>query len=381
MRTRAVIVCVAAATALAACSAADPPATAPATAPTGHTQPSRPGPPATSRPPAPAEPAGITLAFTGDMLVSDELRAQAARNAGGSGYDFGPMLREVSPVLRDADWAVCHQETPLSADNRVLSGWPSFSAPYQLAEAMKAAGYDACTTASNHTVDRGAAGVKSTLDTLDRVGLRHVGSARSATESARRTVYTVRGVRIGHSSYTYGTNGITPPTPWSVNLIDPARIRSDAARLRAEGADFVVVSLHFGQEKLSTPTAYQRQVVSDAMASKDVDLVIGHHAHVVQPVQRRKDGRWVVFGLGNLLAQQALMPGEGTTPPHRDGVVVRVTVAPGQSGRYGVTRVGYVPTFVDAPSDVVRLAPPFSRRRTAAVLRSLGAPVVDDTPA
>ena len=129
MRTRAVIVCVAAATALAACSAADPPATAPATAPTGHTQPSRPGPPATSRPPAPAEPAGITLAFTGDMLVSDELRAQAARNAGGSGFDFGPMLREVAPVLRDADWAVCHQETPISADNRVLSGWPSFSAP------------------------------------------------------------------------------------------------------------------------------------------------------------------------------------------------------------------------------------------------------------
>ena len=116
------------------------------------------------------------------------------------------------------------------------------------------------------------------------------------------------------------------------------------------------------------------------MASRCVDLVFERHAYVLQPVQRRADGRWVVFGLGNLLAQQAIMPGEGPTPPHRDGVIVRVSVDRGASGRYAVTRVGYVPTFVDAPSDVVRLAPPFSKRRTVAVLTSLGAPLVDDTP-
>lgn len=88
-----------------------------------------------------------------------------------------------------------------------------------------------------------------------------------------------------------------------------ARIRADAARLRAAGADFVVVSLHFGDEKVTEPSAYQRDVVEQVMRSRDVDLVIGHHAHVVQPIQRRRDGRWGVFGLGNLLAQQALMPG------------------------------------------------------------------------
>jgi poly-gamma-glutamate synthesis protein (capsule biosynthesis protein) len=314
------------------------------------------------------------------MLVSDELRAQAARNARGDGFDFGPMLREVAPELRAADWAVCHQETPISADNRSLSGWPRFNAPYELAEAERAAGYDACTTASNHTVDQGLAGVKSTLDTLDRVGIRHLGSARTAAEARRLTVYDVRGVRVGHSAYTFGTNGIAPPAPWAVNLIEPARIRADARRLRAAGAEFVVVSLHFGEEKVATPSAYQRQVVEQVLASRDVDLVVGHHAHVVQPVQRRPDGRWVVFGLGNLLAQQALVPGEEASPPHRDGVVLLVTVARRAAGRPAVTRVGYVPTFVETPSDVVRLAPPFSRRRTAAVLRSLGAPLVDRTP-
>jgi poly-gamma-glutamate synthesis protein (capsule biosynthesis protein) len=382
VRTRPVAVLGAATAVLAACTVSGSGSPErPAVATTGAVPPASPA--ATTSPPA-AAPPRITLAFTGDMLVSDELRAQAARNAvGGAGsraFDFGPMLREVAPVISSADWAVCHQETPISADNSVLSGWPSFSAPYQLAEAERAAGFDACTTASNHTVDRGAAGVKSTLDTFDRVGIRHTGSARSAAEAGKLTRYDVSGVRIGHSSYTYGTNGISPPTRWAVNLIDPARIRADAARLRAAGADFVVVSLHFGDEKVHEPSAYQRDVVDQVLRSPDVDLVIGHHAHVVQPIQRRKDGRWVVFGLGNLLAQQALMPGEGTAPPHRDGVVVLVDIAPGPSGRYAVRRMGYVPTFVDAPSDVVRLAPPRSRQRTARILTSLGAPLTDLTP-
>jgi Bacterial capsule synthesis protein PGA_cap len=373
VRTRVVLVC-ALLGATAACSGERPTVAPAATR-------AAPAPPATSRaaasPTTAPPPETVTLAFTGDMLVSDELRAKAAD---GDGFDFTPMLAKVAPVIRAADWAVCHQETPISADNTVLSGWPSFSAPYQLADAIKTAGWDACTTASNHTVDRGAAGVKSTLDTLDKAGIRHTGSARTPAEQAKLTLYTVKGVRIGHSAYAYGTNGITPPSAYAVNLIDPARIRADAARLRRAGADFVIVSLHFGQEKDQQPTSYQEQVVSDVMRSKDVDLVIGHHAHVVQPIERRPDGRWVVYGLGNLLAQQALMPGEGSSPPHRDGVIVRVTIAR-RSGKWAVSKVGYVPTFVDAAAgDVVEPAPPFSRSRTGAVLRSRGAPITDDTP-
>jgi poly-gamma-glutamate capsule biosynthesis protein CapA/YwtB (metallophosphatase superfamily) len=326
----------------------------------------------------PAAGAGITLLFTGDMLVSDDLRARAARDAGGDGYDFGTMLRGVAPLISAADWSVCHQETPISADNERLSGYPAFNAPHELAAAEKAAGYDACTTASNHTVDLGAAGIDATLSTFDSAGIRHVGSARTEAESRALTIYTVRGVRIGHLAYTFGLNGITPPTSWAVNLIDPARIRADAARIRAAGAQFVVVSLHMGEEKNQQPSAYQRQIADAVMTSPDVDLIIGHHAHVVQPVQRRPDGRWVVFGVGNFLAQQEVTAPD-LTPPHRDGVIIRVTIA--RTGpKYAVTRVGYIPTFVDAPSDVVELAPPFSRTRTATILRSEGAPVVDDTP-
>lgn len=325
------------------------------------------------------DPRSVTLVFTGDMLVSDELRAQAARYAGGRGFDFEPMLRRMAPIIRAADWAVCHQETAISPDDTLLAGWPSFSAPYQLAEAEKAAGYDACTTASNHTVDHSTAGVRGTLDTFDRFGIRHVGSARTEAESRELTIYRVRGLRIGHLSYTYGVNGGVMPTPWAVNIIDPARIRADAHRIRQAGAQFVMVSLHFGTEQDQTPSPYQRRVVAAVLAAPDVDLVIGHHAHVVQPIQRWRDGRWVIYGLGNFLAQQTVHPPK-LTPPHRDGVIVRVTIAPGPLGRYTVQQVGYIPTYVDAPRDVIQFAPPFSRARTVAALTALGAPVVDDTP-
>jgi poly-gamma-glutamate capsule biosynthesis protein CapA/YwtB (metallophosphatase superfamily) len=381
---RAVVVAVVvAALGLVGCDSGTTPATVGAPTTTGGgSAPVAPGTKAAPSPPvtrtAPAG-RGVTLLFTGDMLVSDEMRAQAARNAGGRGYDFRPMLRGIAPIVTAADWAICHQETPVSPDNRLLSGYPAFSAPWQLAQAERAAGYDACTTASNHTVDHGADGVGGTLDTFDRFGIRHVGSARTATEAGRLTIYDVRGVRVGHLAYAYGLNGIQSPTPWTVNLIDPARIRADARRIRAAGAQFVVVSLHFGTEKDQTPSAYQQQVAAAVLASPDVDLVVGHHAHVVQPILRRPDGRWVIFGVGNFLAQQAVTP-PNLTPPHRDGVIVQVTIARGARGRYAVTRVGYVPTFVDAPTDVIRLAPPFSRRRTVAVLTSYHAPLVDDTP-
>ena len=223
-------------------------------------------------------------------------------------------------------------------------------------------------------------GSRATLDTFDEVGIRHVGSARSAAEAARWTIYSVRGVRIGHLAYAYGLNGFSAPTPWSVNLIDPARIRADAAAIRRPARSSSWSACTSGRRRCRRPRRTSGEVVDAVMRSPDVDLIIGHHAHVVQPIQRRPDGRWVVFGLGNLLAQQALMPGEGTAPPHRDGVIVRVTIAPGPGrpvrGAPGGLRADVRP----GAQDVVRLAPPFSRNRTSAVLRSMGAPITDDTP-
>lgn len=331
-----------------------------------------------------APPGSIRLLFTGDMLASDDLLTQAHRDAAGHGYNFMPMLAHVAPYIAAADFSICHQETPVSDNDRGLRGYPSFNAPFELAAAEKKVGYDACDTASNHTLDLGAGGVDATLGTLDRFGLRHVGSARNAADAARAVIYDVKGVKVGHLAYTYGLNGQSASDqrasqPWLVNLIDPARIRADAHRLKQAGAQIVIVSMHMGTEKDQTPSAYERQTAAAVMQSPDVDLVVGCHAHVVQPIQRRADGRYVIYGLGNFLAQQSLAPGEGATPPHRDGVIVEATFTPG-GGRYQVTQMGYIPTFVTAPADRVTLAPEFSRKRTVDSLTAMGAPLADITP-
>lgn len=338
-------------------------------------------PPSKEKPSRPTEEAPaeeISIAFTGDMLPSDELQEQAQRNAEGDGYDFMPMLREVAPIIQDADWAICHQETPVSDNNIGVAGYPLFNAPWQLAEAEAEVGYDACSTASNHSVDLGAGGVQATLDKLDKFGIEHTGTARTQEEAETLRIYDVKGVKVGHLSYTYGLNGIPLPQPWMVNVIDTAKIRDQAHALKAAGADIVIVSIHAGDETVQTPSAYQVQIDNEIMQSPDVDLVVGHHAHVVQPIKRLDDGRWIVYGVGNLLAQQEVLSSD-PTPPHRDGVIVRATFSK-DGDDWQISQMGYVPTFVDAPTDVVRLAPDFSRQRTVAALTSMGAPLVDLTP-
>ena len=196
---------------------------------------------------------------------------------------------------------------------------------------MHATGYDGCSTASNHSLDKGFDGVRSTLDTFDVVGLRHAGTARTPEEAAAITTYDVRGVRIAHLSYTYGFNGLPLPAdaPWSANLIDAGRIHADAARARQEGAALVVVSLHWGTEYRAAPDGFQESVVSQLLPSEDIDLVIGHHAHVVQPV-RKVGATYVVFGLGNELSNQS-------EPPRRDGLTVVASANP-SFGRLAVHR-------------------------------------------
>jgi poly-gamma-glutamate capsule biosynthesis protein CapA/YwtB (metallophosphatase superfamily) len=280
----------------------------------------------------------LTLVASGDVLPHGPVLRRAGEDGAraGQAYDFRPMFAELRPLVAGADLAVCHLEVPLSRDGRNIASWPSFNAPPQLATALRWAGYDACSTASNHAMDRGPAGVAATLEVLDRAGLRHDGTARDAAEAAASTVVDVRGLPVGLLSYAYGLNGGRLPSgrPWLVDLIDPARILEDARAARRAGARFVVVLLHWGQENQAAPEA---------------DLILGHQAHVVQPIEQ-VGGKWVAYGMGNSLSNQ--------TPAccaagSQDGVLVQVTIA-----RHGdaprVKAVRYVPTWVEHPTYRVR---------------------------
>ncbi|MBX3284443.1 MAG: CapA family protein [Actinobacteria bacterium] len=297
----------------------------------------------TTLPPGPTR---ITLAFAGDLLPHGPVNDRAAANGRATGvpFDYAPMLAPMAPIVGSADVAICHLEVPVHPPGEAITTYPSFGAPPELVDGAKAAGYDGCSNASNHSLDRGRAGIAATLDRFDQLGLHHAGTARTAEEGATTTVYDVDGIRIAHLSYAYGFNGYRIPAdaPWAVNQIDPARIRADAARARAEGADLVVVSLHWGTEYVHEPSAYQRQVASEVLPSPDIDLVVGHHAHVVQPIGQ-VGGTYVVWGMGNQLANQRQVP-------RSDGLTVVATAELGWDLRWHVTGIEAVPTWVEAGS-------------------------------
>jgi hypothetical protein len=294
---------------------------------------------------SPSGPRTVTVLGAGDVLIHPEVWQQAAadaRAAGKTGFDFSPMFAGVQPAITAADLALCHLETPVAEPGGPFSGFPYFNAPPQVATAIKEAGFDGCSTASNHAIDQGAAGVSRTLSALDAAGLGHTGSFRSPQEAATPKLYDVRGIKIAHLSYSLHFNGLRRPAgqEWLANLIEPDKIAAAAHRARAAGAEIVVVSLHWGTEYRHVPDANQLTWARQVMASPDVDLVLGHHAHVVQPFERYGD-KWVVFGMGNELARHAEPIND-----NREGVMARMTFTEVAPHRWWITRAEAIPTWV-----------------------------------
>ncbi|HZG07056.1 MAG TPA: CapA family protein [Streptomyces sp.] len=273
----------------------------------------------------------FTLVATGDVIPYPSIIRQAREDADGDGYDFTRILAGVKPVVSAADVALCHMETPYGDEDGPFTGYPLFRSPPQLAKALRATGYDGCSTASNHSLDDGFAGVRRTLDALDAAGVRHAGTARSEREAARPARLRAGGAEIAHLSYTYGTNGIPLPAgrPWAVRLLAPERVIADARAARRAGADVVVVSLHWGTEWQQAPDARQRELARRLTAArtgdrKDIDLLIGTHNHVPQPYEK-VNGTWVVYGLGDQMA--SFVPAAKRSG--NEGSMARFTFTPG----------------------------------------------------
>lgn len=294
----------------------------------------------------------FTISASGDILIHARVAEAAATD---DGHDFTPLFANVKPRIEAADLAICHLEVPLSATNDDLafggdSDGGAFRAPNQLADALVDTGFDFCSTASNHAYDSGASSVVSTVEQLSRVGLPYAGIARTIEEADSRWRKTINGVTVGHLSYTYGLNGREgPDQAFEVSMINEARILAQASQHRAGGSEFIVVSLHWGDEFQTELTDQQASLGPRLLASPDIDLVIGHHAHVPQRIDEI-DGEYIAYGLGNLLSNQAanipecpnLCPVES-----QDGVIVEFVVDRRADGTLGVVDVIAVPTLVD----------------------------------
>ena len=329
----------------------------------------------------PEGPRTFTIAATGDLLIHEAV-ADAARKA--DGWDFSPMFAHVAPILRAADLAVCHVETPMSPNNAWLSYFPAFIVPRELAAAIAYAGYDTCSLASNHATDAGREGIVGTIAALDRAEVAHAGMALSVEDRGRVTLVEAGDAIVAHLSYAYGFNNGELPNDeaYLSNVIDEAAILDEARRARQEGADFVVLSMHWGKNYDGAPDELQTGVGPRMLASPDIDLILGHHAHVVQPVTQI-GGEFMVYGLGNFLSNQSAESCNECPVATQDGVIVHIAVTEDTaSGQWLVSDISHTPTWVDRSTyeivDVLRgsgrdpavLAA--SAQRTASALEALG---------
>jgi Bacterial capsule synthesis protein PGA_cap len=289
----------------------------------------------------------VTVLGSGDVLIHPPLWEQAHADAvaeGKTGYDFWPIYSGIAGDVNGADLATCEMETPLAAPQGPFRGWPDFNAPPQVLTALVRLGYRTCTTASNHSLDQGYDGVKRTLDELDAAGLKHTGSARTAQEAATPLIVTAaNGVKIAQLAYAFGFNGIPLPAgqPWLANLIDVPAILAAAHRAKQAGADIVVVSLHWGTEYDHLATQEQRTEADQLLASPDVDVILGDHAHVVQPMQRLH-GKWVIYCMGNQISRHADPIAES-----REGVMPTFTFTEVSPHHFVVTHAEAIPTWMD----------------------------------
>ncbi|MFD5829200.1 CapA family protein [Lentzea sp. NPDC060358] len=321
--------------------------------------------PASSSGPPP--PRSFTLTAGGDVLIHPALTDQATADGGAAGRTYLPLFEGVRETLK-ADLSLCHLEVPLGPKEGPFFGYPAFLAPPEVAKGLVDVGYDSCSTASNHTLDRGVSAIQTTLDAMDAVGLKHTGSFRTQEEAAAPLVLDANGVKVAQLSFTYGFNGIPLPQPWRANQIDADKILADARAARAAGAEVVVLSVQWGNEYQHEATPDQKALARRLLADPALDLIIGTHVHVVQPFEKIGD-KWVAYGLGNEVARHA--EPRGVT---EEGAIARFKFEQGPAG-WSVVEASYTPTLVELgpPIRLVDLTRvPVTPRRTEAITRTEG---------
>ncbi len=315
-----------------------------------------------------AGPPAFTVAAAGDILIHPQLTDQArkdAKGAGGKGsIDFDPVMAGIKPVISKADLGICHFEPVVGKPEGPFQSFPDFLVPPQITTTIKNVGYDTCSTASNHSLDHGPTGVRRTLDALDAAGLKHTGSARDREEAEKPLILDVKGVKVAQLSYTLGFNGRELPAdkPWLANKTAFRDIAAAEKAARAAGAEVVILSIHWGREHHPDPSTPQLKLARRLAEDTGIDLVVGHHAHVVQPMEKI-DGTWVAYGLGNQLARHDVP--SGLT---EEGIIGWFEFR--KKGDGWDVQARYVPTLVTIPAVPPRRhRPRRARTRTTAARR------------
>jgi poly-gamma-glutamate synthesis protein (capsule biosynthesis protein) len=283
----------------------------------------------------------VTFWVSGDAMMHMP-QYKAAYNDSIGLCEFDSCYTYIRPILQNADIRIINFETTLAG--KPYSGFPRFSAPKEFADALRGAGFNFFVFANNHCCDRGAAGLSGNISYADSVNLWHTGIFRDPTERMNRYpfILEIKGWKIAILNYTYGTNGIREPKPFIVNRIDSAQIIADIKKAKSNEADAILVCIHWGEEYQHKQNSHQK-ALADFLLENGVDVIIGSHPHVVQPMELitpigSMKERLVIWSLGNFISNQK--------DPFTDaGLLVGFTLKRTSFGKPKVCNVKFIPLY------------------------------------
>lgn len=291
----------------------------------------------------------IHIVSVGDIMMHD-IQIIGGFNEATQTYEYDYMFDKVKSYVAEGDITIGNLELTMAGEeNGGYTGYPCFNAPESLGKALKDIGIDVLTTANNHSLDRRYNGVVHTINVLDEVGLQHTGTYVSQKESEKILIQDVKDTKIAFLAYTYGTNGINPDQgkEYCINYIDKDKIKSQIQKARAEGAEIICVSPHYGQEYIRQPNAEEEALV-DFLVAQGVDVILGGHPHVLQPIEIREttyNGKpkevVILYSQGNFVSAQR-------TRYREQSAIFDIGLKRNyKSGEVTVESVSYIPTWVD----------------------------------
>jgi len=292
------------------------------------------------------EPITINMAVVGDIICHNT-QYWDVYNKQTDTYDFSPVFTEIKQYIENADIAVGNLETSFAGKMAGYSSYPMFNTPEELAANLKDIGFDVLSDANNHALDKGYAGIVSTINFLDQAGISHVGTYTS--EEARNTVLVkdVNGIKLAFLSYTYGTNGISIPNgkDYCINLIDKGEIAQDIQNAKAQDVDGIVCFMHWGTEYSPVETAEQKDL-TDFLFKNGVDIILGSHPHVLEPMEKvdvtTNDGEqkqcFVCCCLGDFMSDQRV-------EDEITSAILNIQITKTENGKIDIGDVTYTPIY------------------------------------
>lgn len=259
-----------------------------------------------SRSESKVDPSEVTLCMVGDILLHDGVNHCAKREDGT--YDYNQLFANLKDEISNRDIAIVNQEVIIGGEDLGITGYPSFNAPYEIADALSDTGFDIILHATNHALDRSSQGINNCISYWkeNHPDMAILGIHDSEESQNKIYIKEVNGIKIAILNYTYGTNEIPMPSdmPYAVDILEETRLISDITNAR-ELSDFVIVCPHWGTEYHLEPDSSQKEWTR-IMLKAGADLVIGTHPHVIEPIEMITDDKTgkqmlVYYSLGNFV--------------------------------------------------------------------------------